>query len=81
MVYISSSFWLLVLGSRDLSQSEKEITSWKAEQIHKITTIFTQKVVLRQSKAKLQKEGIFYLIHLFARDILLMLETEETKTI
>ena len=34
------------------------------------------------TKAKLQKEGIFFLIHLFARDILLMkkLEIEETKT-
>ena len=33
-------------------------------------------------KAKLQKEGIFSLIHLFARDILSMkkVETEETKT-
>ena len=33
-------------------------------------------------KAKLQKEGIFFHIHLFARDILLMkkLEIEETKT-
>ena len=33
-------------------------------------------------KAKLQKEGISFLIHLFARDILLMkkLEIEETKT-
>ena len=33
-------------------------------------------------KAKLQKEGIFSLIHIFARDILLMkkLEIEETKT-
>ena len=33
-------------------------------------------------KAKLQKEGIFFLIHLFVRDILLMkkLEIEETKT-
>ena len=33
-------------------------------------------------KAKLLKEGIFFLIHLFARDILLMkkLEIEETKT-
>ena len=35
----------------------------------------------RKSKAELLKEGIFYLIHLFAIDILLMLETEETKTI
>ena len=35
-----------------------------------------------RSKAKLQKEGIFFLIHLFARDILLMkkLEIEDTKT-
>ena len=34
------------------------------------------------SKTKLQKEGNFFLIHLFARDILLMkkLEIEETKT-
>ena len=34
------------------------------------------------SKANLQKEGIFFLIHLFARDILFVkkLEIEETKT-
>ena len=34
------------------------------------------------AKAELQQEGIFFLIHLFARDILLMkkLEIEETKT-
>ena len=34
------------------------------------------------TKAKLKKEGIFFHIHLFARDILLMkkLEIEETKT-
>ena len=33
-------------------------------------------------KAKLQKEGIVFLIHLFARDILLMKKSEivETKT-
>ena len=33
-------------------------------------------------KAKLQKEGIFFLLQLFARDILLMkkLEIEETMT-
>ena len=32
-------------------------------------------------KARLQKEGIFFLVHLFARDILLMkkLEIEKTK--
>ena len=35
------------------------------------------------TKAGLQKEGIFFLIHLFARDVLLMkkLEIEETKII
>ena len=34
------------------------------------------------NKTKLQKEGIIFLIHLFARDILLMkkLEIVETKT-
>ena len=39
---MSSSFWLLAVRSRDLSQPEKEITACKAEQIHKMTTIFTQ---------------------------------------
>ena len=42
VVYMSSSFWLLSVGSRDLSQAEKEITACKDEQIHKMTTIFTQ---------------------------------------
>ena len=37
-----SNFWLLAVGSRDLSQAEKEITACKVEQIHKMTTIFTQ---------------------------------------
>ena len=34
------------------------------------------------AKAELLQEGIFFLIHLYARDILLMkkLEIEETKT-
>ena len=41
VVYMSSSFWLLAVGSRDLSQAEKEITACKADQIHKMTTIFT----------------------------------------
>ena len=39
---MSSSFWLLALGPRDLSQAEKEITFCKAELIHKRTTFFTQ---------------------------------------
>ena len=42
VVDMSSSFWLLALGSRDLSQAEKEITASKAEQIQKMKTIFTQ---------------------------------------
>ena len=40
---MSSSFWLLRVESRDFSQAEKEKTACKAEQIHKMTTIFTQK--------------------------------------
>ena len=40
---MSSSFWLLGVKSRDFSQAEKERTVYKAEQIHKMTTNFTQK--------------------------------------
>ena len=40
---MSSSFWLLRVESRDFSQAEKERIACKAEQIHKMTTIFTQK--------------------------------------
>ena len=40
---MSSSFWLLQVESRDFSQAEKERTVYKAEQNHKMTTIFTQK--------------------------------------
>ena len=39
---MSFSFGLLASESRDLSQDEKEITDCKAEEIHKMTTIFTQ---------------------------------------
>ena len=39
---MSSSLWLLGVESRDFSQAEKERTAWKAGQIHKMTTIFTQ---------------------------------------
>ena len=39
---MSSSFWLLGVESHDFSQAEKERTACKAEQIHKLTTIFTQ---------------------------------------
>jgi hypothetical protein len=38
---MSSSFWLLGVESNDFSQ-EKKRTAFKAEQIHKMTTIFTQ---------------------------------------
>jgi hypothetical protein len=33
---------ILAIESRGLSQAEKKITACKAEQIHKMTTIFTQ---------------------------------------
>jgi hypothetical protein len=33
---------ILAVESRDISQAEKEITACKAEQIHKMTPIFTQ---------------------------------------
>ena len=42
VLYISSSFGLLGVESRDFSQAEKERTACKAQQIHKMTTIFNQ---------------------------------------
>ena len=42
VLYISFSFWLLGVESHDFSQAEKERTASKAEQIHKMTNIFTQ---------------------------------------
>ena len=42
VLYMSPSFWLLGVESRDFSQAEKERTACKAEQIHKMATIFTQ---------------------------------------
>ena len=42
LLYMSSSFWLLRVESLDFSQADKERTACKAEQIHKMTTIFTQ---------------------------------------
>ena len=36
------SFGLLWVESRDFSQADKEITACKAEQIHRMTPIFTQ---------------------------------------
>ena len=42
VLYMSSSFWLLGVESRDFSHLEKERTACKAEQIHKMTIIITQ---------------------------------------
>ena len=42
VIYMCSSFWLLGVESRDFSKAEKERTACKAEQIHKMTTIFSQ---------------------------------------
>ena len=42
VLYMSSSFWLLRVESRDFSQAEEERTACKAQQIPKMTTIFTQ---------------------------------------
>ena len=39
---MSFSFWLLEVESRDFPHAEKERTACKAEQIHKITSIFSQ---------------------------------------
>ena len=38
---MSSSFWMLGVESRDFSHAEKERTACKAEQIHRMTIIFT----------------------------------------
>ena len=45
VLYMSSSFWLLRVESRDFSQAEKERIARKAVQIHKMMTIFTQNVL------------------------------------
>ena len=39
---MSSSSWLQGVESRDFSQAEKKRNACKAEQIYKMTTIFTQ---------------------------------------
>ena len=39
VLYMSSSFWLLWVESRDVSHADKEIT---ARKIHKMTTIFIE---------------------------------------
>ena len=42
VLYMSSNFWLLGVESHDFSHAEKDRKACKAEQIHKMTTIFTQ---------------------------------------
>ena len=44
VLYMSASFGLLGVESRDFSQAVKERTSCKAEQIHRMTFYFTQNV-------------------------------------
>ena len=40
--YMSSSFWLTGVESRDFSQAEKEKTACKAEQSHEMKHVFTK---------------------------------------
>ena len=39
--YLSDYKHVWTIESLDFSQAEKEITTFKAEQIHKMTTVFT----------------------------------------
>ena len=41
VVYMSSSFWLLTIGSHALFHAKYKIAACKAEQIHKVTTTTT----------------------------------------
>ena len=59
--YISSSFWLVGVESRDFSHADKERTACKDEQIHKMTTIFTQKVTSCRFEKKLVVEKYFFM--------------------
>ena len=45
IVYMTSNFWQLAVGSRDLSQAEKKyVIVCKAGKVHKMTTTFTKNV-------------------------------------
>ena len=57
MLYMSSSFWLLGVESRDFSQGEKERTACKA---HKITIIFTQNDNLEPFWVKIVVQAVFF---------------------
>ena len=50
---------ILALESRDLSQDEKEIPACKAEQIHKMTAIFTQNGPRQSLYIKIAQGNIF----------------------
>ena len=45
MVHVASSFWLLAVESHALYLAEKDLIARWAEQILKMTSIFTQKQV------------------------------------
>ena len=49
MLYMSSSFWMLGIESRDFSCAEKKRTTCKAEQIHKITTTLFPRIVFAKT--------------------------------
>ena len=52
---MSSSFWLLGVESHDFSHAEKKGTSCKAEQTHKMTTIFTKAFHKTRKTSKFSK--------------------------
>ena len=60
VLYMSSSFGLLGVESRDFSQGEKERTACKAEQIHKMTIIFTQNDNLGPIWVKIVVQAVFF---------------------
>ena len=53
--YMCSSFWQLGVESRDNSHAEKERNACKAEQIHRMTTIFTQMVLVCRKRSICKK--------------------------
>ena len=58
---MSSSFGLLGVESHDFSHAEKERTACKAEEIHKMTTIFTQNGPRLSSQQLKTRRHLFYL--------------------
>ena len=77
--------WKGISGGLEPTSVTTWYSRWKGDKSSvRMSLLFSITFLYRESsnKAKLQKEGIFFLIHLFARDILLMkkLKIEETKT-